>query len=562
MPNTTNAPDTLSGHAKQIWLAAFNSAYEGTCKDRSNKDECAARIAWGAVKEKYHKKGESWIANKADLIEVSMVITKASLQPDGSMRWQAVTSDTSPDNTGEATSLALFQDWIERAATGQGTDWLPAPRKPFLGVSHYSDLDGYGEAGITKEMWIQGDRFKAGGTFRPETPIGPALFEAVKSETELIRRGESVNQPIRISAAWWDISHSHGPFIFERKSLTDVCPMCARGEGSKVYLKGQLDHFAATRVPINPRTSLALQEKSDMGTTRKQDAATIIDEDLAEELESKSKLVGKSETEIPLVTKAKKQHPDEETPEEDAAEEPGDETMEEEHAKMHGKKAKGAKGGSFMDKSFTWEGIKALPEAKGLSRLDLIGLVRRNIAQQPEAERLGLFEALLDDMAAEVEEIKTAVEDLYFLQPAVEEDLLLEADDPPERNTEMDYLDTFNQAVTEALESDQPAAKKAEVLQKALTDVTMALKAELETPAQAGDMVAAFKAAIAPLSDQLAQLNARLGATQQPVVMMPTQRSITTPTVIDPQPQNQLPISPITGQPSSLTGQIRRSVGL
>lgn len=493
---------------------------------------------------------------KAGLVEVSMVITKASLQPDGSMRWQAVTSDTSPDSTGEATSLALFQDWIQRAETGQTVDWLPPPRKPFLGVSHYSDLGGYGEAGITKEMWIQGDRFKAGGTFRSETPIGPALFEAVRGEAELARKGP-VEQPIRISAAWWDIEHSHGPFIFTRKSLTDVCPMCAKGEGSKVYLKGQLDHFAATRVPINPRTSLALQEKSEMGTTRKQDAATIIDEDLAEELEEKSKLIGKSETEQPAIVVKAMKHPDKETAEEDAMETSKDEA--EEEAPRVKKKPKG---GSFMtDKAaVTWEVAKTLPEAKSLSRVELMGLVRRNIAGQPEEERLGLFEALLDDMSSELNEIKTAVEELYLAQPAVEDDLLPN-DYGEEEITPMEYLETFNQAVAEALTSDQPTAQKAEVIQKALNTVALAIKADLETPAAPGDMVAAFKAALAPLADNLAQLNARLGMAQQPTVVMPTQKSMTVPTVVQPQ-QNQLPVSPITGQPSSLTALVRGSVGL
>jgi hypothetical protein len=491
------------------------------------------------------------VDDKNNLIEVSMVITKASLQPDGSMRWQAVTSDTSPDNTGEATSLALFQDWNERIDKGIRVDWLPPPREPFLGVSHYSDLEGFGEAGLTNQRYIDGSRFRAAGAFRGETPIGPALFEAVKKELDLVRRGEAVDQPIRISAAWWDIEHSHGPFIFTRKSLTDVCPMCSRGEGNKVYLKGQLDHFAATRVPINPRTSLALQEKSEMGVTRKQDAATIISEDLAEEMEEKSKLVGKSETESPaIVIKAKKPPVEEEEAEE------GEEMTEEKEEEVEGKK----KPPWLKGKAFTWETAKALPEAKSLSRVELMSLVRRNIAEQPEGERLGLFEALLDDMASELNEIKTAVEELYFTQPAASDDLLeLDEVEIPERNTEMEYLEAFSQEVAEALESALPTAQKAETIQKALNTVALAIKSELETPEAGGDMVAAFKAALAPLADGIAQLNARLNmGPQQPTMVMPTQKSIAVPTVAQQQPvQNQLPISPITGQPSSITAAVR-----
>jgi hypothetical protein len=75
-------------------------------------------------------------------------------------------------------------------------------------------------------------------------------------------------------------------------------------------------------------------------------------------------------------------------------------------------------------------------------------------------------------------------------------------------------------------------------------------------------MVAAFKAALAPLADGIAQLNARLNMPQQAVVM-PTQKSIAVPTVAQQQPApNQLPVSPITGQPSSLTAIVNRSVGL
>jgi hypothetical protein len=494
---------------------------------------------------------------KQNLVEISLTITKASLQPDGSMRWQAVTSDTSPDSTGEATSLALFQDWIQRAESGHSVDWLPAPRKPFLGVSHYSDLSGFGEAGVTKEMGIDGDQFKARGE-GIDNPVGKALFLTLKDELALAKRGQ-IQNPMRISAAWWDIEHAHGSHIFRRKSLTDVCPMCAAGEGNKVYLKGQLDHFAVTRVPINPRTSLVLTERS--MTTRKEDAATIIGEELAEELEAKSKLIGKSETESDsLVVKAKKPPFVKEEEEAEEMEEGDEEETEEEAPKPKGKKK--PKAGSFVAEkaAVTWEAAKALPEAKSLSRVDLMGLVRRNIAGQPEEERLGMLEALLDDMDSELTEIKTAVEELYFAQPAVEDEdyLYFEGEeDPTPMST--DYLDTFAETVTEALESDQPSAQKAETIQKALNTVALEIKAQLETPAGGADMSQALKAALAPITDQIAQLAARLNMQQQPVFTMPVQKSVTAPAMVQTPVQNQLPVSPITGQPSSITEAVRRS---
>lgn len=221
------------------------------------------------------------------LVEIPLIITKADLQPDGSMRWQAVTSDTDPDRTGESTSLELFKDWINRVEKGVTVPFLPPPRRPFLGISHYPSLNGFGEAGITERMFIAGNRFVAEGTFYPGHPVARGLIKAILNDPDLIRRGK-VENPIRISAAWWDIAHSHNGRVFERKALTDTCPMCERGIGGKTYLAGQLDHYASTRVPINPRTTLALQEKAAM-TTQKDDAASILGDDLAEEMEQRLK---------------------------------------------------------------------------------------------------------------------------------------------------------------------------------------------------------------------------------------------------------------------------------
>jgi hypothetical protein len=486
----------------------------------------------------YHK------SQKADLIEVSLIITKANLK-DGVMRWQAVTSDTLPDSTGESTSLALFQDWVERIETGKSVEWLPPPRKPFLGISHYPDLDGYGEAGLAEKNYVDGNRFRASGIFKQDTPLGSAVFQTLRSELD-----QPVDNPVRISAAWWDIAHSHGSFVFERKSLTDVCPMCQQGIGNKVYLRGQLDHYATTRVPINSRTSLALTERS--MTTRKQDASTIVGEELAEELEAKSQLVGKADVESPaIVIKAAKKPP----VEEEAAKE-GEEDSEGRVEEEKGKKK--PKGGSFLtDKAYTWQAAKTLPEAKSFSRVELMGLVRRNLTEVPEGERLVMLEALLDDINTELTEIKTAVEDLYFTQPATDEPLV-----EPSREEEptMTYLEEFTQEVTEALESSEPTAKKAEVIQKSLANVALRLRAELESPANGGDMVAILRAANAPLVDAIAQLTARMGV-QQPIIL-PTQKGVTAPVVNPLQPATQLPVSPVTGQPSSLTEMVRRSVGL
>ena len=62
MPITKkDAPGTLPDRAKEIYVSAFNSAYEDTCKERSDRDACAGKIAWSAVKTKYKKKGDKWV---------------------------------------------------------------------------------------------------------------------------------------------------------------------------------------------------------------------------------------------------------------------------------------------------------------------------------------------------------------------------------------------------------------------------------------------------------------------------------------------------------------------
>lgn len=513
--------------------------------------------------EAEEREGQVEHFKRKSLVSTSLIITRASVQPDGSMRWRAITSDTDPDQTGEATTLQLFQDWINRIEKGVTVSWLPPPRQPFLGVSHYPAMEGAGEAGPTQDMWIRGNRFSAEGVFN-QTPLGNALYQAVRSDIDLTAKGNLVENPIRISAAWWDIQHSHGPFVFTRKSLTDICPMCEAGEGNKRYLMGQLDHWAATRVPINPRTDLALMERSSMKTTRKQDAASIVGEDLAEELESKSQPVTKSQAGLVVKAKDKKMVEDDDEETTETEDTPEEEQAEAEEETKPGKKKAG---GSYLtDKSAAFDGALTLSEAyehptqKAFTRLETFAMVKRNIADLPDGEdKLGAALALIDELTDEVHELRTAVEDVYLLQPLDVDGESVEEYEEPQMS---DYLEQFTEAVATAREAGGTPEEKAALYQKALNGVAGAMKAELE--GTGGDTVAAFKAALAPLADQLAQLNARLSGVNLGPQVLPVQKSTTHPTINDPaQVQaQQLPVSPITGQPSSLTQIVNRSVGL
>ena len=67
MPYQSNAElpkgvKVLPAHGQSIWRSAFNSAYEGTCKSRADRDVCATKIAWASVERIYQKNANGeWV---------------------------------------------------------------------------------------------------------------------------------------------------------------------------------------------------------------------------------------------------------------------------------------------------------------------------------------------------------------------------------------------------------------------------------------------------------------------------------------------------------------------
>jgi cation transport regulator len=60
-----NTRSSLPKHAQEIYLAAFNNAWEQYRKpeDRrgdSSREEVAHKVAWAAVKQQYEKDGDEW----------------------------------------------------------------------------------------------------------------------------------------------------------------------------------------------------------------------------------------------------------------------------------------------------------------------------------------------------------------------------------------------------------------------------------------------------------------------------------------------------------------------
>jgi len=56
----------LPPHAQEIYLAAFNNAWdEYIDRGPAVREQTALRVAWAAVKHKYVKLGDSWIARES-----------------------------------------------------------------------------------------------------------------------------------------------------------------------------------------------------------------------------------------------------------------------------------------------------------------------------------------------------------------------------------------------------------------------------------------------------------------------------------------------------------------
>lgn len=63
----SSVKDNLPPHAQEIYLAAFNNAWKEykdseKRRDDSSREDVAHKVAWSAVKKKYEKRDEKWVA--------------------------------------------------------------------------------------------------------------------------------------------------------------------------------------------------------------------------------------------------------------------------------------------------------------------------------------------------------------------------------------------------------------------------------------------------------------------------------------------------------------------
>lgn len=73
MPYSSNGdlPDSVKGNlpeeAQDIFRAAFNSAFEGSCKDSEDQEACAMKVAWSAVSKVFTKgEGGKWVKSREE----------------------------------------------------------------------------------------------------------------------------------------------------------------------------------------------------------------------------------------------------------------------------------------------------------------------------------------------------------------------------------------------------------------------------------------------------------------------------------------------------------------
>lgn len=282
----------LGGEGKKLWEKIYNESVAN-----GDSKEVAAQKAWSGVKTAGWKKDQDGWSKKSDaLAEFSMHITKASLS-NGVMRWAATNSDIEPDLYGEKMSLELYEDFISHI---ENEDEVPAEFKsavcsdywcggtPYLSVSHYSDLNGDAVPGEPLELFVDGKKFKAKGILF-DTPIGHSVWRSLKED-----KNRNTDDKIRISIGFLDLAHKHGEdgTVWVRDGAYSYCPECLHGVKDKIYVKGYLVHLALTRVPVNTRTEMVLEEKSMAKKipTRKEDAESIVGKTIAEEIDAKQRV--------------------------------------------------------------------------------------------------------------------------------------------------------------------------------------------------------------------------------------------------------------------------------
>jgi len=254
----------LPDHAKAIWVAAFNSAWDSWSADKTDQpqDGYAFAVAWAAVKNLYKKDAEgNW--TKRSLIEGDGHFTKVWRSADGVHRWRATVMDDGVDQY--ATRMTIeFQDDVCARAALEGAPWL--------GIAHFGRQSQVGE---TTRLYRDGRMVKAEGTFLTDSAdatqasLARAAYETAAKEADLL----PAHRTIAVSQAFYP----------EAQAIEDC--------GVVAFTRGRIEHIALTTRKANSRCDFGVEEGDEMRRSksrrdlRLEDAAAIVGDDLARALD-------------------------------------------------------------------------------------------------------------------------------------------------------------------------------------------------------------------------------------------------------------------------------------
>ncbi|KKN47162.1 hypothetical protein LCGC14_0665580 [marine sediment metagenome] len=529
----------------------------------------------------------------------------------GKKYWFATASGINYDEYKDRMSVELFQDFIQKIEARTKLPELFSTSYfngglPYLSVAHYQDLDGKGVAGTSEKIWVDGNIFKGKGEFA-NTPLGDAVHAAIEKD---IAKNVPQDERIRISIAFLDYGHEHeGEGIFERKKLTDQCPMCVDGVGEKIYRQGQLIHLAATRVPAYKETSMALTERA--MSTRLDDAESIIGKDLASELEDKSKaMIGRSEADdesLQAVTVIKSESDD------DSGE--GDETSSKQKSKPSSELVEKQKKHMKKDKDDEEEEeddekelAKVQTSLQSYAGAKSIGEAEQFLEANPLKEpphHAEVFSSVLanivgaDEVATKA--IKSVVDeynqglDILTLETLMDvrnkltgginvmtEETKQEKTKKDETATEeivtedtphilRSHFDAFAQQFDDAMATPLTNIERLKMLQEPLNELAARVQKTVNGEPAADEMPAeaiqrAVAEAMAPITNQLNVVLAQLGTrTATPITTSPARRAVTPkPTLVIERDSGETSLSPMAPgyKKGSVKDIIRRSTGI
>ena len=434
-------------------------------------------------------------------VEVPLFISRVSIdRQTGERRWYATASGIEKDLYKERMSVELYKDFITRIETRE-----PAPEQftsdawtgglPYLGIAHYLDLDGYGIIGPTDQVYIDGKVLKMRGRFG-DSELANKAYDAIQED---IANKTEQDERIRVSIAFIDWSHNHeGVGSFVRESLSQICPHCEEGVGEKIYVAGQLVHLALTRRPAYLDTDITLQERTmENKSSQKEDAASIVGDDLAEELEERKALTQRADLEDvadgAIVIKDK--HGDPEDYEDD------EDDDDEKRKKKKRRKDKDEEGAAFTS---YLGGAKSLDEADAFLEKSEVGLI----------DSWGVFADVLSNSVSKEDEpiVRAVVKDfqsrldILTAKAVVDIQKALNGGNSMADDKAPDKVDAVtDDAVTEPVAPVEPVAPAAHVLDDALVAMKSAFDDAVDTPGEAKDKLAMLQPAFNDLAEVVQQ---------------------------------------------------------